>query len=60
MGKLYKFFRNGEEFYKTVEVYVKYPEQTKFEKFAYPIIGILCYFLIMYINYGFWSYNWHL
>ena len=60
IGKLYKFFRNGEEFYKTVEAYVKYPEQTKFEKFAGPIIVILCYFLLMYINYGHYGLNnWH-
>ena len=32
-GKLYKFFRNGEEFYKTIEAYAKYPKQTKFEHF---------------------------
>ena len=60
MGKLYKFFRNGEEFYKTVPPIPQYPEQTKFGKFAGPIIGILCYFLIMYINYGHYGLNnWH-
>ena len=32
MGKLYKFFRNGEEVYKTVEI-PRYPRKTKFEKF---------------------------
>ena len=31
--------------------------QTKFEKFAGPSIGILCYFLIMYINYGHYGLN---
>ena len=57
-GKLYKFFRNGEEFYKTIEAYVKYPEQTKLEKFVCPIIGLLCYFLILYLNYGDYGLNY--
>jgi len=33
MGKLYKFFRNGEEVYKPVEI-PQYPRKTKFEKFS--------------------------
>jgi len=32
-GKLYKFFRNGEEVYKPVEI-PQYPRKTKFEKFS--------------------------
>jgi len=55
MGKLYKFFRNGEEFYKTIEAYVKYPEQTKFEHFSglfglFVLLPLWCAYLI-YIGY---------
>ena len=49
-GKLYKFFRNGEEFYKTVEAYAKYPKQTKFEHFS----GLFGWFVLLPL---YWAYQ---
>ncbi len=49
-GKLYKFFRNGEEFYKTIEAYAKYPKQTKFEHFS----GLFGWFALLPL---YWSYQ---